>query len=339
MGSSPSISGALHHLRWITDSESIARLKAQPSPPAFHPHLSHLNQKFRNRRQRLGCARASPGPCTGLWLRAARFQLCKEKTKMLEENWLWKKSPGNKHPLAFRSHKNNKYSIPELAGARASLMLLARWHRPGEHPQLLELVLPHPRRAAAPGGCCKAWVQDLAPQPQQGTPVVKPLWVPGSSRHRRDVSSPSTTEGSRRRERSEKSARWISSCNCADLEKQLKGLLFPYYCEAFLAAILLWFGRYPSAGIILVKGYIAAEHSFGAGTVSAPGSPSHHARAAGCTTAPLFPFPISHAPWSSPLWCYCGCNSGEFSWESQGLCYQHQGAVPHCLALRRTGDI
>lgn len=93
---------------------------------------------------------------------------------MLEENWLWKESPGNKHPLAFRSHKNNKYSVPELAGARVSLMLLARWHHPGEHPQLLELVQPHPRCAAAPGGCCEAWVQDLAPQPQQGTPVVKP---------------------------------------------------------------------------------------------------------------------------------------------------------------------
>lgn len=71
--------------------------------------------------------------------------------------------------------------------------------------------------------------------------------------------------GKRRRERREKSAQWISSYNCADLEKQLKGLLFPYYCEAFLAATLLWFGRCPSAGIILVKGYIAAEHSFGAG--------------------------------------------------------------------------
>lgn len=163
LGSSPSSSGALHHLRWIADSKTNARVKAQPSPPAFHPHLSYLNQKFRNRRQRLGCARASPGPCTGLCLRAARFQLCKEKIKMLEKNWLWKESPGNKHPLAFRSHKNNKYSVPELAGARASMMLLARWHHPGEHPQLLELVQPHPRCAAAPGGCCKAWVQDLAP--------------------------------------------------------------------------------------------------------------------------------------------------------------------------------
>lgn len=136
----------------------------------------------------------------------------------------------------------------------------------------------------------------MAPQPQQGTPMVKPPRVPGSSRHRRDVSSPSTTEGSRRRERSEKSARWISSCNCADLEKQLKGLLFPYYCEAFLAAILLWFGRYPSAGIILVKGYIAAEHSFGAGTESAPGSPSHHARAGDAPRprSSLFPSPILH---------------------------------------------
>lgn len=46
----------------------------------------------------------------------------------LEKNWLWKEKPGNKHPLAFRSHKNNKYSIPELAEASASLMLLARWH-------------------------------------------------------------------------------------------------------------------------------------------------------------------------------------------------------------------
>lgn len=32
-----------------------------------------------------------------------------------------------------------------------------------------------------------------------------------------------------------------------------------------MAATLLWFGQCPSAGIILVKGYIAAEHSFGAG--------------------------------------------------------------------------
>lgn len=26
----------------------------------------------------------------------------------LEKNWLWKESPGNKHPSAFRSCKNNK---------------------------------------------------------------------------------------------------------------------------------------------------------------------------------------------------------------------------------------
>lgn len=52
----------------------------------------------------------------------------------LEKNWLWKESSGNKHPLAFRSCKNNKYSIPELAEARASLMLLARWHGWGVGP-------------------------------------------------------------------------------------------------------------------------------------------------------------------------------------------------------------
>lgn len=239
----------------------------------------------------------------------------KKKIIMLEENWLWKERPGNKQPLAFRSRKNNKYSIAELAGARALLMLLARWHCPGAHPWLLELVLPQPRCAAAPGGVLRSLGAGFGPSTTVGTPVVKPPWVPGSSRHRRDVSSLSTTEGRRRRERREKSARWTLSCNCADLEKQLKGLLFPYYCEAFLAAILLWFGQYPSAGIILVKGYIAAEHSFGAGTVSAPGSPSHRARAAGRAAAPLFPFPISHAPGSSPLWCYCGCHSGGFSWE------------------------
>lgn len=53
-----------------------------------------------------------------------------------KKSWLWKESPGNKHPLAFRSRKNNKYSIPELAEARASLMLLARWHGWGAGLQL-----------------------------------------------------------------------------------------------------------------------------------------------------------------------------------------------------------
>lgn len=46
----------------------------------------------------------------------------------LEKIWLWKENPGNKHPLAFRSCKNNKYSVPELAEARVLLMWLARWH-------------------------------------------------------------------------------------------------------------------------------------------------------------------------------------------------------------------
>jgi len=53
----------------------------------------------------------------------------------LEKNWLWKESPWNKHPLAFRSRKNNKYSIPKLAEARALLMLLARWHGWGLGPR------------------------------------------------------------------------------------------------------------------------------------------------------------------------------------------------------------
>lgn len=45
----------------------------------------------------------------------------------LEENWLWKENPGNKQPLAFRSCKTNKHSIPKLAVAGPSLMLQARW--------------------------------------------------------------------------------------------------------------------------------------------------------------------------------------------------------------------
>lgn len=48
-----------------------------------------------------------------------------------------------------------------------------------------------------------------------------------------------------------------------------------------MAVILLWFGWYPSAWIILVKGYITAKHSSGTGIMSVPGSPSHHTRAAG----------------------------------------------------------
>lgn len=48
-----------------------------------------------------------------------------------------------------------------------------------------------------------------------------------------------------------------------------------------MAPVLLWFGQYPSAWIILVEGYITAEHSSGTGIMSAPSSPSHHARAAG----------------------------------------------------------
>lgn len=114
-----------------------------------------------------------------------------------------------------------------------------------------------------------------------------------------------------------------------------------------MAPVLLWFGQYPSAWIILVEGYITAEHSSGTGIMSAPSSPSHHARAAGrgCPQGVGCSSSLPHLLCSelSLLWD----NMAFLSHKPHRLCYSITGlfgtalpgTFPGCLRGHGTSDI